>query len=164
MDSRAHSYPCQQLPPSFQLTARYWHKNQPSEHVPTIDLGRSIPISSTIRVACSLCNILYLRIIAVLQDFEKVLEWLRCSKFVMQQGNQFWIKGHIENVKSNILSKSFIRLTFLPSSFQELAWVKFRRNSLTRIYISHGGTLSFTSAQTKICESKIALPLVRPIE
>ena len=58
VDSRAHSYPCQQLPPSFQLTARYWHKNQPSEHVPTIDLGRSIPISSTIRVACSLCPLI----------------------------------------------------------------------------------------------------------
>ena len=41
--------------PSFQLTASYWHKNESFEHAPTFDLDRSIPISSTIREACSLC-------------------------------------------------------------------------------------------------------------
>ena len=48
--------------PSFQLTASYWHKNESFEHAPTIDQGRSIPISSTIRVACSLCNVFILKV------------------------------------------------------------------------------------------------------
>ena len=56
VDSRAHSWPCRPVPARFQLTATYWHKNQSFEHALTIDLGRSVPISSTIRVACSLCK------------------------------------------------------------------------------------------------------------
>ena len=42
--------------PSFQLTASYWHKNESFEHAPTIEQFRSIPISTTLRVACSLCG------------------------------------------------------------------------------------------------------------
>ena len=57
MDSRAHSWPCRPVPARFQLTTTYWHKSQSFEHVLTIDLDRSVPISSTIRVACSLCNL-----------------------------------------------------------------------------------------------------------
>ena len=56
VDSRAHSWPCRPVPARFQLTTTYWHKNQSFEHVPTIDLDRSVPISSTIRAACSLCG------------------------------------------------------------------------------------------------------------
>ena len=54
-DSRAHSWPCRPVPARFQLTTTYWHKSQSFEHALTIDLDRSVPISSTIRVACSLC-------------------------------------------------------------------------------------------------------------
>ena len=41
----------------IQLTTTYGYKNLSFEHAPTIDLGRSIPISSTIRGACSLWNV-----------------------------------------------------------------------------------------------------------
>ena len=57
MDSRAHSYPCPQLPSKFQLTPTYWHKNLSYEHASTIEVFRYDPISSTMRVACSLCSV-----------------------------------------------------------------------------------------------------------
>ena len=61
VDSRAHCWPCQQVPARFQLTTAYWHKNQSFEHVPAIDLGRSKFISTNLRVACSLCGIKFFR-------------------------------------------------------------------------------------------------------
>ena len=58
MDSRAHSWPCRQVPPGFQLTPTYWHKNLSYEHVLTFGVSRRKCISTTIRVACSLCTVL----------------------------------------------------------------------------------------------------------
>ena len=55
MDSRAHSWPCRQVPPGFQLTPTYWHKNLSYEHVLTFGVSRRKCISTTLRVACSLC-------------------------------------------------------------------------------------------------------------
>ena len=56
MDSRAHSWPCRQLPPGFQLTPTYWHKNLSYEHVLTFGVSRRKCISTTLRVARSLCH------------------------------------------------------------------------------------------------------------
>ena len=56
VDSRAHSYPCYPVLPRIQLTVTYWHKNLSSEHMPTIEVDRCDPISTTLRVACSLCT------------------------------------------------------------------------------------------------------------
>ena len=96
MDSWAHSWPCRPVPARFQLTTTYWHKSQSFEHVLTIDLDRSVPISSTIRGACSLCTIvimcphvklMYAKDLQQLATYCEILYVARCSKISMIQ---FW--------------------------------------------------------------------------
>ena len=72
MDSRAHSWPCRQLPPGFQLTPTYWHKNLSYEHVLTIGVSQRKCISTTLRVARSLWSGYFI----IRYVFEKTKVWL----------------------------------------------------------------------------------------
>ena len=126
--SRACSYPCQPLHTWFQLTVSYPCSSLSYGPMGGIEISRDHPISTTLRLACSLIRLLPLTALKKCKRKEAPLLWyqrhlLRNDKFTL-----FWVQYKVHNCAQytidQLVTSRCPRLS-RNSTLTRITWTKF---------------------------------------